>query len=227
MCYYSVMVRLINRNNLPAVASVVYSILKVQECMTFIANYNHPALKQCIYVMWHANQFLVHGIPNRPNLNILISNSLDGQIVANVCEKWGFRVKRGSSGNKGAVSSTLQLINSLKEGQSVAIMVDGPRGPYHKVKKGALILAKESGIPIVPVHWYSEQKTFRRLPSWDRMASPIGPCKILNIYGEPIYANDKTEQELAEEIESTLLNLEKREKEFYKKAVEQKLWSKK
>ena len=115
MCYYSVMVRLINRNNLPAVASVVYSILKVQECMTFIANYNHPALKQCIYVMWHANQFLVHGIPNRPNLNILISNSLDGQIVANVCEKWGFRVKRGSSGNKGAVSSTLQLINSLKE----------------------------------------------------------------------------------------------------------------
>ena len=59
------------------------------------------------------------------------------------------------------------------------------------------------------------------------MASPIGPCKILNIYGEPIYANDKTEQELAEEIESTLLNLEKREKEFYKKAVEQKLWSKK
>lgn len=36
------------------------------------------------------------------------------------------RVVRGSSNKKGAVTSTLQMIERLKEGESVAIMVDGP-----------------------------------------------------------------------------------------------------
>lgn len=221
------MVRLINRKNIPEIVNIVYKILKFQECFTHIENWNHPDIAQGIYVMWHANQFLVHGIPNRNKINILISNSLDGQIVANVCEKWGFKVRRGSAGNKGAISATLQMLNGLKEGESVAIMVDGPRGPYHEVKKGAIVLSQESGVPIIPVHWFSEQFTFRHLPSWDKMTSPIGYCRILNIYGTPIYPDGKSEDELANEIKQSLLGLEKCEKNFYQEAKKAKLWNKK
>ena len=221
------MVRLINKKNLPVISNVVFKLLKIQEIFTYIKNVDLPETGNCIYVMWHANQFLVHGLPDRRNVNILISTSLDGEIVANVCEKWGFKVRRGSAGRKGSVSATRQMLDCLKNNESVAIMVDGPHGPYHEVKKGAILLSRDSGVPIVPVHWYSKDKTFRQLPSWDKMTSPIGPCKIMNLYGKPIYPENKTEEELAQEIKSALLDLEKQAPEKYEQAIKAKLWKKK
>ena len=177
--------------------------------------------------MWHEHQFCVHGLPNRNNINVLISTSLDGDIVALVCQKWGFRVVRGSAGHKRAVASTLELKDALKNGESLAIMVDGPRGPYHSVKRGALVLSKESGVPIVPVYWYSTDKTFIKLPSWDKMSTPFGPCRILNLYGEPIYPDGKTEEEISQAIKDSLSNLEKEADSTYQTARKNKLWKQK
>ena len=221
------MVRLINNNNVGSISNFAYSIMKCQEVFTHIEMLNHPNLESCIYVMWHQNQFCVHGLPNRSNLCILISTSLDGEIISRVCEKWGFKVCRGSSGRKGSVSSMLKMIDLVKEGNSVAIMVDGPRGPLHRVKSGAITLSRETNVPIVPVHWYSEDFTFVKLPSWDKMSTPIGPCKILNVFGEPIYVNDKTDEQVAQEIKNSLLELENNEKIFYQEARKLKLWNRK
>jgi lysophospholipid acyltransferase (LPLAT)-like uncharacterized protein len=221
------MVRLINKNNIPYISNIVYRILKVQEFFTYIRNWNNPELKQCIYVLWHEHQFSVHGLPDRSNVDVLISTSLDGDIVALVCEKWGFNVVRGSAGHKGAVASAMALRDGLKRGESLAIMVDGPHGPYHSVKRGALALSKESGVPIVPVYWYSEDKTFIKLPSWDKMSSPFGPCRILNLYGNPIYPEGKTEDEISQAIKDSLSKLEEEAPHAFKEAKKQKLWNKK
>lgn len=221
------MVRLINRNNVKYVADIVYKILKIQEIFTHIENVNYPDCEPCIYALWHANQFLVHGFPNRKDVNVLISTSLDGDIVTNVCENWGFKVLRGSAGRKGAVSSTLKMLEALKNNESVAIMVDGPHGPYHVVKKGAIALSKESGKPIVPVHWYSAEKTFRAFPSWDKITCPVGSCHIINLYCDPIYPDDKTEEQIAQEVKESLLELERTAPQKYKEAKENKLWQKK
>lgn len=221
------MVRLINKKNLPIISGIVFRLMKIQEIFTYIRNIDHPDLDNCIYAMWHANQFLVHGLPNRKEINILISTSLDGEIVANVCENWGFKVRRGSAGRKGSITATKQMLDGLKNNESVAIMVDGPHGPYHVVKKGAIVLSKDSNVPIVPVHWYSEDITFRQLPSWDKMTSPIGPCRIINLYGEPIYTENKTEEQVAQEIEQALYHLEKLAPQKYKEAMKAKLWKKK
>ena len=181
--------------------------------------------------MWHANQFLVHGLEDKANTSILVSNSIDGEVVARAVEKWGFKVVRGSAGKKGAVESTMQMLTRLKNGECVGIMVDGPHGPLHKVKNGAVKLAQMSGAPIVPAHWYSPQKTFINLPSWDKMKTPLGDCKILNLYGEPIYVNENaTDEELSaakENIKTQLLNLEAKAPEIYNEAKKQKLWNKK
>ena len=225
------MVRLINDSNLKIITNTAYKILGLQEKFTHIENHNHPINPPCIFAMWHANQFLVHGIKDRKNLSILISNSIDGHIVANVCENWGFKVVRGSSGKKGSVESTMQMLTRLKEGESVAIMVDGPHGPLHKVKNGAVKLAQMSGAPIIPVTWFSPQKTFISLPSWDKMKTPLGKCNILNIYGEPIYIkNDASDEEIIavkEKIKNELLNLDAKAPEIYNEAKKQKLWDKK
>ena len=225
------MVRLINDSNLKFITNTAYRILRLQEKFTHIENHNHPVNPPCIFALWHANQFLVHGIKDRKNLSILISNSIDGQIVAEVCEHWGFKVVRGSSGKKGSVESTMQMLARLKNGENVAIMVDGPHGPLHKVKNGAIKLAQMSGAPIIPVTWYSPQKTFISLPSWDKMKTPLGKCNILNIYGQPIYIRqDATDEELSaikEKIKQQLFILDNNAAEIYNEAKKQKLWDRK
>ena len=221
------MVRLINRKNIKIVSWGIYKLLKIQEMMTYLKNVNYPELSQCIYVTWHSNQFIVHGFKDRGKTSILISNSLDGDIVSYVAQKWGFKTKRGSSARKGAVAATKQLHDELKNGENIVITVDGPRGPYHEVKKGAIILSMETGVPIVPVNWYSEDKTFREMNSWDRMKFPVGPCKIMNLYGKPIYPQNKTEEELICEVKNALLELEQISPQKYKEAMESGLWEKK
>ena len=224
------MVRLINDKNVKFLANVVYSILRIQERFTHIREFNNPKISPCIYAMWHANQMLVHGIEDKAHLSILISNSIDGDIVAYTCENWGFKVVRGSSAKKGAIESTMQMISRLNDGESVAIMVDGPHGPLHKVKNGALKLAQKTGAPIILSYWYSPQISFKSLPSWDKMKVPVGDCKILNIYGKPIYisenATDEEFNNAKEELKNQLMELECKAPELYKEACKNKLWKK-
>ncbi len=221
------MVRLFKRNNIDKVADIVYKILRLQEIFTHIIEINNPKITPCIYVMWHENQFCIHGIQDKGNLNVLISNSADGEIIARAVEKWGFKVVRGSSARKGCVTSTMQLITRLKEGECAALMVDGPHGPLHKVKKGAFTLAKETGAPIVPVHWFSTEKTFITLPSWDKMKTPFGNCHIINLYSDPIYVKPEDEEkDIAARIKSAFEALEKQAPEEFKKAKKFKLWKK-
>lgn len=225
------MVRLINDKNIDLLANTAYTMMRLQEKFTHIYEYNNPNIAPCIYVMWHANQFLVHGIEDKAHLSILVSNSIDGEVVARAVEKWGFKTVRGSSGKKGAVESTMQMFHRLQAGECVGIMVDGPSGPLHKVKNGAVKLAQMSGAPIIPAFWYSPQKTFVSLPSWDKMKTPLGHCNILNLYGEPIYVKkDASNEELVqirENVKTALLDLEAKAPEIYNEAKKQKQWKKK
>ncbi len=225
------MVRIINDKNVGLFADAAYSIMHLQEYFTHIYEYNNPNLKPCIYVMWHKNQFLLYGIKDKAQLSIQVSNSMDGEIITRVVQKMGFKTVRGSAGRKGAVSSTMQMISRLQEGECVAIMVDGPRGPLHKVKNGAIKLAQKTGAPIVPVHWYSPQKTFITLPSWDKMKTPLGDCNIINVYGEPIYVkediSDEEIEKIKDNIRDQLFDLEAKTPKLYKEAVKNKLWKKK
>lgn len=221
------MVRLINNKNIGKVALLVKRVLKFQEIFTHIVEINNPDLKPCIYAMWHANQFAIYGIEDKSSVNVLISNSADGEIITTAVEGFGFQVVRGSSARKGCVSSTMQLISKLKDGECAAIMVDGPHGPLHKIKGGAIKLAKSTGAPIIPMHWYSAEKTFITLPSWDKMKTPLGNCHIINLYGEPIYVSENDdEKEIANRIKESLEDLERRAPEEFEKAKKLKLWKK-
>lgn len=221
------MVRLINDKNISKIANLVYGFFHLQSFFTHIVEINPPKGKSNIYAFWHSHQFAIYGIPDKGNVNVLISNSQDGEVVAGAVEKLGFKVVRGSSARKGCISSTMQLITRVKEGESAAIMVDGPRGPLHKVKKGAITIAKETGAPIIPSCWYSAEKTFVYLPSWDKMSTPVFNCHIINLYGDPIYVNkDDDTKEVATKIANAINELIERAPEEFKKAKKQNLWKK-
>ena len=220
------MVRLINKKNIFLLEWTAIAFMHTQKHFTYIRRFNSPKESPCVYALWHENQFALYGLPDISNTNILISNSLDGQIVASAAESLGFKTCRGSAGRKGAVSSTLKLIEKLKSGENVAITVDGPRGPYHEVKQGAITLSKDTGLPIVPVHWYSKDITFVKFPSWDKMLSPIGPCRILVLFGDPIYVGEKSCEQVSQEVKNSLLELERIAPTEYEEALKKRLWKK-
>lgn len=223
------MVRLINEKNVWIVKKAALGYMKFQEPFTHIVEINQKNLRPCIYAMWHSDQFCVYGIEDKSKVNVLISTSFDGEIVAYACEGMGFKTLRGSSGKKGAVEASMQMLEKLKNGEDVAIMVDGPGGPYHSVKNGAIKLAKMSGVPIVPVCWYSGDKTFHSIPTWDKMTFPIGHARIINLYGEPIYIpEDLPDEELKEKkqlIKDVLEGLQKKAPEVFKEALAKGLWN--
>lgn len=223
------MVRLINNKNVIILKKAISGYMQLQKYYTHIVEINNKHLEPCIYAMWHADQFCIYGVPNKNKVSILISNSFDGDLVAYAVEGLGFKTVRGSAGKRGAIESSLKMVELLEAGESVALMVDGPQGPLHSVKNGAVRLAKMSGAPIVPMGWYCPQWNFINLPSWDKMTAPIGETKIVNLYGEPIYVpkdlpQDK-EVEIRRQIKDSLDDIHKRLPKVYKEAKKNKLWN--
>lgn len=220
-----------DKSNREKFTNIIYRIFKLQEFFTQIENVNYPKLDgPCLFVMWHAHQLSVHGLPDRGNCNILVSRSRDGQIIAGVVEKWGFKVIHGSKGKKGSVEASLQMINALKSGECCAMMVDGPKGPAKVVKDGAIRIAKKAGVPIVPVYWYSPSPTLLKFPSWDEFRMPFFVTKLINLYGEPIYVNPEEDKEHDEnvrlQVQHSLEDLEERAPKEFKKIYRFGIWKK-
>lgn len=228
--YNFFMVRLINEKNIWILQKAVLGYMKLQEPHTHIVEINQKNYRPCIYAMWHSDQFCVYGLQDKARVNILISTSFDGEIVTYAAQGMGFNTVRGSSGKKGAVESSMQMLEKLNKGEDIAIMVDGPGGPYHTVKNGVIKLARMSGAPIVPVCWYSADKTFHSIPTWDKMTFPVGSVRIINLYGEPIYIpKDLPDEQLAEKktlIKDALEDLQKKAPGIFREALENKLWEK-
>lgn len=180
---------------------------------------NYPANdKRVIFALGHHDQLCcLDGIPNRDKLNILISKSIDGEIIARVVERMGFKTVRGSYNragkDKGGKEATFELISRLNNGENIAITVDGASGPLHQVKMGVIKIAKLTGAPIIPVVWYSDSKFLGSLPTWNELKIPLWFLKSKNIYGEPIYvpktATKKEENEIKKQLKNVLLNLQK------------------
>lgn len=215
------------------VSELVYRLFRVLEGMIEIRNVNYPKQEQkVIFAMWHSDQCSLHGIPfkKRKKVNILISKSGDGEVIARVVQRWGFSTIRGSKDKgtrkKGGVRATMEMIEKVNEGQNVAIMVDGPAGPLHEIKNGVIKVAKHTGGAIIPMVWYSPDKTLVKFPTWDKFKIPLGFTKIVNLYGEPIYVPENSTLEednaIKEKLKQALFDLEKQAPEAFKEAYKKK-----
>ena len=199
-----------------------------QKYFTHIVEVNQPNAEPCLYAMWHGNQCCVFGLQNKGETNVLISRSRDGDVVAAGVEMLGFKTIRGSKGKKGAVEASLQMIEALKGGENCAMMVDGPKGPAHRVKDGVIKIAKLAGVPIVPMCWYSSNINWLKFPSWDTFTVPLFNVNLINLYGEPIYVDPngdtKSEEEARKRLQASLEDLDNRIVEEYNKVYWHGLW---
>ena len=168
-------------------------------------NINYPTTKPVIFALWHAHQCALYANEDRGNLNVMISKSNDGEIIAAATEHMGIKVIRGSYKRQGA-AATLAMIEKLEQGESAAITIDGPRGPKGCVKDGVINIAKLSQVPIVPMTWYSPSKWLLKFNTWDEFRFPLLGVKTIAVYGEPIYVPSDCSKEDAEHYRQKVEN---------------------
>jgi hypothetical protein len=114
-------------------------------------------------------------------MTTIVSNSADGEILAQMIECYGMKTIRGSS-TRGGIEAVDQVLE-LNRTSHIMIAPDGPRGPRREVKRGLAYLAAWTRLPIVPVGL-----AFRRcwrVRSWDRLAIPV-PGTALCVVRAPI-----------------------------------------
>ena len=170
-----------------------------------------------IYAFWH-DQLLICPLTwqSEFEIKVLISKHRDGDIIARLISKLGFKAIRGSthkSGktkNKGGLTSARQMIKSLKNGISIGISPDGPKGPRHKVSDGILSISRLSNSSILPVGIGFKKKWV--LNTWDKFIIPKPFNQITIIWGEPLPAlkNERNINQIKSKLENTMYSLTKR-----------------
>lgn len=223
------MVKLLSKENSKKIAGVIYRIFHMQEFFTHIVEVNRPEITPCLFACWHAHQMCSYGIVPINKLHVLISRSRDGDIIADVSSRMGFKSVRGSKGKQGAVEASMQMISILTNEKENCIMtVDGPKGPPKVAKGGIVKIAKLAHVPIVPVYWYSTNFNFVTFPSWDKLRMPLFDVNLINFYGDPIYVNEEDdEEEKRLEVQRGLEYLEEKAPEVYNEVYWLGRWKKK
>ncbi len=147
--------------------------------------------RPAIYVFWHENMLVPLSAFHGHNVSVLISQHSDGEMIARIVRKFGNRAIRGSS-TRGGENAYAEMKSVLLSGGQIGITPDGPRGPRRKMKPGAVRLAMETGLPIIPLAVVAEK--FRRLPSWDRflLVRPFSKCAL--IVGSPIFIDGTADE---------------------------------
>jgi hypothetical protein len=100
-----------------------------------------------------------------------------------ITERLGYRPVRGST-SRGGREGLVELEAHLREGRSVALTPDGPRGPRHQAQIGALVLAARTGKPILPVSAASARAW--EPGSWDAFQVPCPGTRGVIVFGKPL-----------------------------------------
>ena len=140
----------------------------------------------------------------RPKLATVVSKHADGEIIARVLKRLGYKTVRGSTDEgryKGGSKALREILKLLKQNYCIALTVDGPKGPCCKVKEGIIYAAWYSKRPIYPVR--VEVKSIC-LPSWDRFKIPIPFSEVKIKLGEPLWVESKNFETYRVALEKSL-----------------------
>jgi lysophospholipid acyltransferase (LPLAT)-like uncharacterized protein len=147
-----------------------------------------PSLLPCY---WHQHElfcgrWLQQQIRHGLKVGVLISPSVDGEVPAMIARWLGAAVIRGSSTRTGARAMRDYYDLLVKQGISPVITPDGPTGPRHHFKPGALLLAQLSGRPLLPMAFAASRAWHF---GWDDFVLPWPGSRIAIAIGAPVHVD--------------------------------------
>jgi len=168
--------------------------------------------KPFIFVFWHGQLLSLVHHHRKEGVVVLVSEHKDGEYITRVIHQHGFRTARGSS-TRGGVRGLKGILRAAREGRELGFTPDGPKGPRHEFKMGALVAAQLTGLPLVTIGVGADRAWY--LNSWDRFMIPKPFSNLRIRYGAPRWVpRDSSEgvlkgigAELEEELKQFTLEL--------------------
>ena len=165
-----------------------------------------------IIAFWHGQHFMMPFLKlEQYSAKVLISRHRDGEINAIAAARLNVGAVRGSGDHgtefhrKGGVGAFKMMLRTLEEKINMALTADVPK-IARKAGLGIIMLARESGRPILPVAIATSR--FKRLNNWDRTVIhlPFGRGVIAagEILWVPPDADGETMQKLRAQLEERL-----------------------
>jgi len=166
--------------------------------------------------IWHGRIFLPMYLHRKDGLYAMVSQHRDGEMIARTLHKLGYQTVRGSSSHGGR-QAFHAMVQALNRGASGAIMPDGPRGPRHYFKPGALRIAQRTGAYLLPFSFSADRAI--RFKSWDRFMLWRPFSRTIAMYGRPIAVPQRLDKEQFETlrafIEEHMIRMEEQTDSYF------------
>ena len=145
-------------------------------------------------LLWHGQLLPLLYVMRFQSIASLISTHKDGELIAQVAKRLGCKLIRGSS-SRGADRALLGLVRALRDGFTVAVTPDGPRGPYRSFAPGALVAAHRAQAPVVAFGVHASRAWY--LGSWDRFMIPKPFARLTIVFDAPVMVPGESSRDAA------------------------------
>jgi len=141
--------------------------------------------KSLIFALWHNTQAFLAYAHRGEHASVMVSQSKDGEYIAQVMKRLQLHPVRGST-SRGGGAALREMIHRIQEGGRVGFTPDGPKGPLQTIHGGVVEAARATGTPIIPTSISSRRKiVFRK--SWDQFFVPLPFTHIAVAHGKPLF----------------------------------------
>lgn len=159
--------------------------------------------RPAIVAFWHNRLTMMpYCWPSPLPFHMLISSHPDGRLISGTVRHFGIETVAGSS-TRGGGEALRTLVRLIRNGVSVGITPDGPRGPRMRASDGVIALARLTGAPILPAAVSVSRRIV--LNTWDKLIVALPFSHGAMVWGTPleIQSNENTE-DLRQRLETEL-----------------------
>lgn len=134
-------------------------------------------------VFWHGKYFPLFALTAGRQACIFSSASFRGEVIAEICRRFGFNgIVLPEVGSRRLRTA---MVDAMRDHSTAALIVDGPLGPRHRVKRGALDVCSDLGFVILPISAAARRKWVMER-RWDKREIPKLFTRVAVTVGEPI-----------------------------------------
>lgn len=178
---------------------------------------HHTEESAPVFAFWHQQIPAAIGSHRGYPVRVMVSKNRDGQMIADLAARLGYKTIRGSS-SRGASQALREMLEVAKGSEALGFTPDGPRGPLHSVAPGVVYVAAMSGRVLMTAGFAASRAWHAK--SWDRMMIPKPFSRLVIAYDaslgilDPAASREGAEQtEALEGVKESLYRAEEKAKE--------------
>lgn len=159
---------------------------------------------QVLALFWHGKYTPLFPLASGRQAVVITIDSFRGRVIGRISRWFGYRPVLLPAGvkSRGFPAMLEQVKNDAR---LIAVALDGPSGPFHRIRSGALQLSSLHGVKLVPVGVASSHKILLN-SRWDKQAVPLPFSRVAIAVGDMIDLSQMGANEEMPQKEETVRN---------------------